>query len=96
MQQSNIFDGLPQIPEFLSDTEIIWSRPLPGTARYKLEMTRYKQQFRTFSWSFLELIGVLLLLGIIWINVDWVRVTVTIVAIILALIMLYVLFQLFI
>lgn len=72
-----IFREPPSIPSGLSDI-----------VKYKLEAKAYKQRVRTVTWIFLELMAALLVLGVIWINVDWVRAVVTAIAILLAIILL--------
>jgi len=75
-----IFKEPPQIPEGLTDL-----------MRYKFEMNQYKLRIKSTTWIFLELIGTLLVLGVIWINVDWVKAVVTTIAIFIVLILLIVL-----
>ena len=77
MEQPIIFQSPPSIPSGLSDV-----------MRYEFQMTRYKQRIKTTTWIFIELIGTLLILGIIWINVDWIKAFVTVMAILIALILL--------
>ena len=71
-----IFSGPPKIPTGLSKV-----------VRYKLEAKAYKTRITTVTSIFLELIATLLVLGIIWINVDWVKSAVTAIAILLAIIL---------
>ena len=82
MQESTpiIFQEPPRIPESVT-----------GVLRYKLEAKAYNQKIRTITWIFLELLGVLLVLGIIWINVDWVKAFVTVIAILIVIVLLVVL-----
>jgi len=72
-----IFQPPPQIPF-----------GLPDLIRYELELRDYKLRTRSVLYIFLQVIGSLLLLGVIWINVEWIRLGVTIVAILMALILL--------
>jgi hypothetical protein len=72
-----IFQPPPQIPS-----------GLPDLIRYELELRDYKLRTRSVLYIFLQVIGSLLLLGVIWINVEWIRLGVTIVAILMALILL--------
>ena len=72
-----IFKAPPQIPSGLSDV-----------VKYKLEMNEYKLRTRTVLYIFLEVIGALFFIGLIWITVDWIRLGVTIVAILMSLILL--------
>lgn len=71
-----IFAEPPKIPTGLS--EIV---------RYKLEAKAYKTKVTAITSIFLELIATILVLGIIWINVDWVRAAVTGIAILLFIIL---------
>ena len=77
MSEPIIFQEPPRIPEGLADV-----------VRYKLEFKEYKTRIKTVTWIFIEVVATLLVLGIIWINVDWVRIVVTIIAILMALILL--------
>ncbi len=72
-----IFQPPPQIPS-----------GLPALIRYELELRDYKLRTRSVLYIFLQVIGSLLLIGVIWINVEWIRLGVTIVAILMALILL--------
>lgn len=74
----SLFDGPPAIPGNVT-----------GLAKYKLQISSYYKRLKNLSFLFIELIGVLLLLGLIFINVDWVKATVTIIAILLALVLVY-------
>lgn len=77
MEEPVIFRPPPSIPSGLSDL-----------ARYKLEINDYKLRLRSVTWIFLEVIGTILVLGLLWINVDWVKIGVTIVALLIILILL--------
>jgi len=72
-----IFQSPPSIPSELS-----------GIDRYKFELKEYKTRTKAILYIFLEIIGTLLLLGLIWINVDWVKIAVTIISILFALLLL--------
>ncbi len=72
-----IFQNPPEIPAGLSDL-----------VKYKLEINEYRDRIKTVLYIFLEVIGALFVIGIIWITVDWIRLGVTIVAILMALILL--------
>ena len=72
-----IFTEPPRIPKGLS-----------GVVKYKLEAMAYKTRIKTVTWIFIEVIATLLIIGLLWITVDWVRVGVTITAILMALILL--------
>ena len=66
----------PQIPSGLSEV-----------VKYKLEAKAYKTRITTVTSIFLEIIATLLVLGIIWINVSWVKAAVTAIAILMSLIL---------
>jgi hypothetical protein len=72
-----IFQTPPKIPSGLSDI-----------VKYELELREYKLRTRSILYIFLQVIGTMLLLGLIWINVKWIRLGVTIVAILMSLILL--------
>ncbi len=72
-----IFQKPPSIPEGLSEL-----------VKYKLEIKEYQDRIKTVLYIFLEVIGALFVIGIIWITVDWIRLGVTIVAILMVLILL--------
>lgn len=72
-----IFREMPSIPSGLS-----------ALVKYKLDLNAYKTRIKSTTWIFIEIIGTLLILGIIWINVDWVRVVVTVIAVLIVLILL--------
>ncbi len=71
-----IFQEPPRIPSGLSEV-----------VKYKLEAKAYKTRIRSVTWIFIEVIATLLVLGIIWINVDWVKIVVTVIAILMAIIL---------
>ncbi len=72
-----IFQSPPSIPEGI--TEVL---------RYKLEAKSYKDRTRAILYIFLEIIGALFVIGLLWINIDWIRLGVTIVVILTSLILL--------
>ena len=76
MDEPVIFQEPPQIPEGLTDV-----------MRYKFQFNEYKTRIRSVTWIFIQLIATLLVLGIIWINVEWVKLAVTGIAILLAIIL---------
>ena len=76
MEQAVIFMNPPQIPSGIDDV-----------VKYKLQFNEYKTRIRSVTWIFIEVIATLLVLGIIWINVDWVKMAVTGVAILMAIIL---------
>ena len=76
--QHSLFDGPPVIPESIT-----------GLARYKLEVGSYYKRLKSLSYLGFEIFGVLLLLGLIWITVEWVRVAVTVIAILFSVILLW-------
>lgn len=76
--QYSLFDGPPGIPESIT-----------GLARYKLATQSYYKRLRSLSLLAIEIIATLLILGLLWITVYWVKAAVTIIAILFALILLY-------
>jgi len=80
----SLLDGPPEIPQGLD--KILY---------YKLSSKKYFNNLKSLTWIFLEIMGTLLVLGIIWINIEWVKVVVTTVAIILALILVFILLYIF-
>lgn len=76
MDQPIIFQEPPTIPSGLTDV-----------AKYKLQFKEYRTRIRSVTWIFIEIIATLLVLGIIWINVDWVKFAVTGIAILMAIIL---------
>lgn len=80
----SLLDGPPEIPQGLD--KILY---------YKLSSKKYFNNLKSLTWIFLEIMGTLLVLGIIWINIEWVKVVVTTVAIILALILVLILLYIF-
>ena len=77
MSEPIIFQQLPEIPSGLSDV-----------LTYQLRLKEYKIRSKTVLYIFLEIIGTILILGLIWFNVDWIRLGVTKVAIMMVLILL--------
>jgi hypothetical protein len=75
MEQS-LFDGPPEIPENIT-----------GLLLYKLQFKDYMSRLKSTIWLFIEAIAVLLVLGIIWINVEWVKIVITAIAIASAIIL---------
>ena len=76
MSDPAIFSEMPTIPSGLTDV-----------MKYKFKMNEYKTKIKATTWIFIQIIGTILLLGVIWINVDWVRVVVTVLAILIVLIL---------
>ena len=75
--QPVIFQEPPRIPDNLSDV-----------VRYKLESKAYKTRVRSVANFTLEIIGIILVIGLLWINVNWVRAAVTAIAILIAIVLL--------
>ena len=80
----NILQGPPELP--LGIDEVLY---------YKLSTKKYFNNLKSLVWIFIEIMTTLLILGIIWINVEWVKIVVTSIAISLALILLIILFYVF-
>lgn len=76
MDEPVIFQEPPQIPEGLNDV-----------MRYKFQFNEYKTRIKSITWIFIQLIATLLVLGVIWINVKWVKLAVSGIAIFLAIIL---------
>lgn len=77
-QERSLFSGPPTIPSSLTDT-----------VKYKLESRQWFNRLKSLIWIMLEIISALFVIGLLWITVDWIRLSVTIIAIILALFLLY-------
>lgn len=80
----SLLAGPPEIPQGLD--KVLY---------YKLSSRKYFNNLKSLTWIFIEIMATLLVLGIIWINVDWVKIVVTTVAIILALILIFILLYIF-
>ena len=71
-----LLKGPPDIPGNLDDV-----------LYYKLASKKYYETVKTLVWIFIQIMATLLVLGIIWITIEWVKITVSIIAIIMALIL---------
>ena len=80
----SIFSGPPAIP-----------KEITGIVKYELQANAYYKKLKNVTAIFLELLAALLVLGIIWINVDWVKAVVTGIAIGIALVLIYLLRYIF-
>ena len=78
LNQRSVFDGPPLIP---SD--------IKGALRFELETNSYYKRLKNLSLFSLEIIGSLLLIGLLWITVDWVKIIVTSFAIGISLLLLF-------
>lgn len=83
-QRPSLFAGPPPIPQNIT-----------GILKYEIQSNAYYKRLKNVTWLFLEIIASILILGIIWINVDWVRITVTVIAIAIAVILLLILNRIF-
>ena len=77
LSEPALFRSLPQIPSGLSDV-----------MKYRFEMNQYKQKIKGTTWIFIQILASILILGIIWINVLWVRAAVTFIALLIVFILL--------
>lgn len=80
----DLLKGPPQIPQGLS--EVIY---------YKLANKEYFNRLKSLTWIFVQIIASLLVLGIIWINIEWVKIIVTTIAISMALFLCIILIYVF-
>ena len=65
-----ILKGPPSIP-----------KDLDKVLYYKLATKEYFNRLKSLTWIFLEIVGAILILGVIWITVDWVKIIVSGIAI---------------
>lgn len=65
-----LFQGPPSIP-----------KDLDKVLYYKLATKEYFNRLKSLTWIFLEIVGAILVLGVIWITVDWVKIIVSGIAI---------------
>ena len=75
--QPSLFDGPPAIPD-----------EIRGALRYEALSNAYYKRLKNVVFIVLEVIAASLVLGIIWINVDWVKIIVTVIAITISLVLL--------
>jgi hypothetical protein len=80
----SLLEGPPKIPQGLD--KILY---------YKLSSKKYFNNLKALTWIFIQIISSLLVLGIIWINIEWVKIVITTLAISLALILIFILFYIF-
>lgn len=79
-----LFEGPPSIP-----------KDLDKVLYYKLATKEYFNRLKSLTWIFLEIVGAVLVLGVIWITVDWVKIIVSGIAIATALLLLLILAYIF-
>jgi len=79
-----LFNRPPEIPKGLDNVLL-----------YKLQSQKYFKELKSFIWIFIEIIATLLVLGIIWINIEWVKIVVSSIAIAIALLLLLVIIYIF-
>jgi len=80
----NLIQGPPKIP-----------KDLDKVLYYKLATKKYFNDLKSLVWIFIQIMGTLLVLGIIWITIEWVKIIVTIIAILMSLILLFILIYIF-
>ena len=80
----NILEGPPEIPSGLD--RVLY---------YRLASKKYFNNLKSLTWIFIEMVATLLVLGIIWINVEWVKIAVTAAAIGIAFILFLILIYIF-
>lgn len=80
----NILNGPPNIPKDID--EILF---------YKLSTKKYFNELKSLVWVFIQLMATLLVLGIIWITIEWVKIIVTAIAISMAIILIIILIYIF-
>ena len=74
-------------PIIFQDPPIIHAT-IGGVALYKLLAKEYNNRIKQLGSLFIEIVATLLIVGLLWITVDWVKITVTIIALLLAFILL--------
>lgn len=79
-----LFQGPPEIPQNLD--KLVY---------YKLATREYFNRLKSLTWIFLEIMATVLILGIIWITVDWVKIIVSAIAISMTLILFLILAYIF-
>ena len=79
---TSLFTNPPTIPAIAS-----------GALLYQLRAKQYNNRVKNIAWIFIEIVATLLVLGIIWINVDWVKLLVSAIAIALALVLFIILYN---
>lgn len=84
LETPSIFEGPPLIPDNIK-----------GTLRFELESNAYYKRLKNITWIFLELVATSLVIGILWITVDWVKIIVTGLAIGISLVLLLLLGYIF-
>lgn len=72
----NLLVGPPKIPKDIDEV-----------LHYKLSSKKYFDTLKTLVWIFIQIMATLLVLGIIWITIEWVKIVVTTIAITMALIL---------
>ena len=77
----SILEGPPEIPQNLIS--------------YKLLSKQYYERLKSIVWIFVQIVATLLVLGVIWITVEWVKILVSAIAIALSLLLIIVLFYIF-
>jgi hypothetical protein len=80
----DILEGPPSIPKGLDDL-----------LYYKLATKKYFNNLKALIWIFIQIMSTLLVLGIIWITIDWVKIIVTAIAISISLILIFILIYIF-
>lgn len=79
-----ILEGPPKIPKGLDD--ILY---------YKLASKQYFNHLKSLVWIFIQIMATLLVLGIIWITIEWVKILVTAIAVSMALILILIIIYIF-
>lgn len=77
-----IFQNPPRIPAEAS-----------GVVLYKLLAKEYNNRMKQVGWLFIQLVATLLVIGILWITIDWVKITVTVIALALSFILILILLK---
>lgn len=76
----SVFQGPPPIPN-----------QLDPIIKYKIETRRYFNTIKAIVWIFIQIIATMLVLGLIWITVRWVKYVITALALFMTLILIIVL-----
>ena len=75
-QRPSLFNGPPPIPKELTDI-----------LKYEIQLSSYYKRLKNLIWASLEIVGVLLLLGLIWLQNSFVKIAVTVTAIAISLVL---------
>lgn len=84
LEDRSVLAGPPPIPSGITDT-----------IRFELESNAYYKRLKNISFLILDIIGIFLVIGLLWITVDWVKIIVTSIAIATSLLLIFILGYIF-